>query len=75
MRSLSSISPAAAWTACLHDIRGGWAAVHDPQSYGDSIKLARELRAADSNRHRGGECIAAFFPDVVALKQEHTAGR
>lgn len=57
----------------LHDIRGGWAAAHDPDSYAASVKLARELRGADSNgivydsaRHRGGECLAAFHPDVVA---------
>ena len=35
--------------------------------------LARRLRAAgssgivyDSARHAGGECVAAFYPDVVA---------
>ncbi|GGY30851.1 hypothetical protein GCM10008098_25600 [Rhodanobacter panaciterrae] len=57
----------------LHDIRGGWPTVHDPDSYVTSVTLARELRAADSNgivydsaRHRGGECLAAFHPDVVA---------
>ena len=38
-----------------------------------SVALARELRTAGSNgivygsaRHRGGECVAAFHPDVVA---------
>lgn len=57
----------------LHDIRGGWVAAHDPDSYAASVMLARELRGADSNgivydsaRHRGGECLAAFHPDVVA---------
>ena len=57
----------------LHDIRSGWLAAHDPDSYTASIILARELHAADSNgivydsaRHRGGECLAAFHPDVVA---------
>jgi hypothetical protein len=57
----------------LHDIRGGWPAAHDPDSYAASVALARELRAAGSNgivydsaRHRGGECLAAFNPDVVA---------
>ncbi|MDW2981259.1 MAG: RES family NAD+ phosphorylase [Rhodanobacter sp.] len=56
----------------LHDIRGGWAAAHDPVSYAASVTLARELRDAGSNgivydsaRHRGGECLAAFHPDVV----------
>ncbi|WP_426701468.1 RES family NAD+ phosphorylase [Rhodanobacter sp. Col0626] len=57
----------------LHDIRGGWTAAHDPDSYVVSVALARELHAAGSNgivydsaRHRGGECLAAFQPDVVA---------
>jgi len=57
----------------LHDIRGGWAAAQDATSYVASVALARELRSAGSNgivyasaRHRGGECLAAFFPDVVA---------
>jgi hypothetical protein len=57
----------------LHDIRGGWPAAQDPDSYAASVALARELRAAGSNgivydsaRHRGGECLAAFNPDVVA---------
>ena len=57
----------------LHDIRGGWPAAHDPASYVASMALARKLRAAGSNgiafdsaRHAGGECFAAFYPDVVA---------
>jgi hypothetical protein len=57
----------------LHDIRGGWKAAHDPDVYTASVKLARELREQGSNglvydsaRHRGGECLAAFQPDVVA---------
>lgn len=57
----------------LHDIRGGWPAVHDPDSYSASVTLAQALRAAGSNgivydsaRHRDGECLAAFYPDVVA---------
>ncbi len=57
----------------LHDLRGGWSAAHDPDSYVASVALARELRAAGSNglaydsaRHLGGECLAAFYPDVVA---------
>jgi len=57
----------------LHDIRGDWAAVHDPDSYVASQALAGQLRAVGSNgivydsaRHPGGECLAAFFPDVVA---------
>jgi hypothetical protein len=57
----------------LHDIRGGWKREHDPDDYAASVKLARLLRDAgssgivyDSVRHRGGECLAAFHPDVVA---------
>ena len=57
----------------LYDIRGGWPSAHDPDSYVASVALARELRALDANgivydsaRHRGGECLAAFYPDVVA---------
>jgi RES domain len=57
----------------MHDIRGGWLEAHDPVSYTSSVKLARELRTAGSNgivydsvRHEGGECLAAFYPDVVA---------
>jgi hypothetical protein len=57
----------------LHDVRGGWPAANDPHSYAASVPLARALRAAGSNgivydsaRHAGGECIAAFYPDVVA---------
>jgi hypothetical protein len=56
----------------LHDIRGGWPAEHDPDSYVASVALARRLRDSGSNgivfasaRHAGGECVAAFFPDVV----------
>jgi len=56
----------------LHDIRGGWATAHDPDSYVASVALARVLRADGSNgiafdsvRHPGGECVAAFYPDVV----------
>ena len=68
----------------LHDIRGGWPAAHDPNSYVASVALARELRAVDSNgivydsaRHRGGECLAAFHPDVVApcLQSQHMVYR
>ncbi len=57
----------------LHDIRGGWPQVHAPDSYVASVALARTLRAGgangivyDSVRHAGGECLAAFYPDVVA---------
>lgn len=57
----------------LHDIRAGWAAAQDPGSYFASVQLARTLRAAGSNgivyasaRDTGGECLAAFYPDVLA---------
>ena len=57
----------------LHDLRGGWPAVHDPHSYAAGIALARRLRASgsdgvvyDSVRHAGGECAALFYPDRVA---------
>jgi hypothetical protein len=57
----------------LHDLREGWPAEHDPDSYVASQALARALRDAGSNglvydsaRHVGGECLAAFYPDVVA---------
>ncbi|MEO7067993.1 MAG: RES family NAD+ phosphorylase [Rhodanobacter sp.] len=59
--------------AKLHDIRGGWTAAQDPTSYVASVQLAHSLRAAGANgivyssaRHQGGECLAAFYPDVVA---------
>jgi hypothetical protein len=57
----------------LHDLRGGWPAEHDPGGYTASVTLARQLRASgssgivyDSARQHGGECLAAFYPDVVA---------
>ncbi|WP_426661884.1 RES family NAD+ phosphorylase [Rhodanobacter aciditrophus] len=57
----------------LHDIRGGWKREHGADTYTASVKLARTLRDAGSNgivygsvRDRGGECVAAFYPDVVA---------
>lgn len=59
--------------ARLHDIRGGWLDAQDPDSYVASVALARRLRAAGSNgvvfdsaRDPGGQCLAAFYPDVVA---------
>ena len=59
--------------ARLHDLRGGWPAAQEPSSYAASVPLARTLREGGSNgivyasaRHRGGECLAAFYPDVVA---------
>lgn len=57
----------------LHDLRGGWPAEQAADSYVASVALARRLRDAgspgivfDSARHAGGECIAAFLPDVIA---------
>ncbi len=57
----------------LHDIRGSWPKAQAADSYVASVVLARELRDAGSNgivyasaRQRGGECLAAFYPDVVA---------
>lgn len=59
--------------ARLHDLRGSWKTVHDPDSYAASVALARRLRnegsdgiVYDSVRHRGGECVAVFYPDRVA---------
>jgi hypothetical protein len=56
----------------LHDIRGGFAAIHDPDDYGASHRLGRELRGAgsdgivyDSVRNPGGQCVAGFWPDCV----------
>ena len=58
--------------ARVHDIRGGFPELHDPDSYAASQRFAVELRAAGSNgivydsvRARGGTCLAAFHPDVV----------
>jgi len=56
----------------LHDLRGGWPAEHDPDSYAASVVLARCLRSDGSNgivydsaRHPGGECVALFYPDLA----------
>jgi len=58
--------------AKLHDLRGGWKAAHDPNDYSAGVALARRLRSEgsdglvyDSVRHRGGECVAVFYPDRV----------
>jgi len=57
----------------LHDLRGGWPAAHDPVDYSASQALARGLRNSGSNgivfdsvRDAGGECVAAFYPDLVS---------
>lgn len=56
----------------LNDIRGGWKAEHDPDSYAASRKLGAKLRKEDSNglvyasaRRKGGECVALFYPDLA----------
>ena len=60
--------------AALHDLRHdpAWAPMHDPDNYTPSQQLGARLREAESNgivyrsvRRVGGECIAAFWPDVV----------
>jgi len=70
--------------AQLHDIRGGWPEEQSPSSYAASVTLARELRAAGSDgivyesaRHAGGQCVAAFYPDVVSpcTQAQHLAYR
>ena len=68
----------------LHDLRGGWPAAHDPDSYRASVPLARRLREQGSNgivydsaRHAGGECAAVFYPDLLApcVQAEHLVYR
>lgn len=60
----------------FHDIRGdkSFEDCLDPENYATSQELARMLRAGGSNgisypsvRDPGGECIAAFWPNVVGL--------
>jgi hypothetical protein len=62
--------------ADIHDLRGDerFAKCLDPDSYEASQALARALRAAGANglvypsvRDGEGECVAAFWPDVVAI--------
>ncbi len=61
----------------MHDIRGG-AYAHllsaDVADYGRSQAFAKVLRSANSNgivypsvRHATGQCIAAFWPNVVSI--------
>ncbi|MGA8277710.1 MAG: RES family NAD+ phosphorylase [Rhodanobacteraceae bacterium] len=59
--------------ARLHDIRGGWPTLHNPDGYAASQAMAIRLRrhgsdgiVHDSVRHAGGECVAVFYPDLVA---------
>jgi RES domain len=59
--------------ACaLRDLRGGFPRLHDPDDYGIAQKTAAALRARNANglvydsvRHKGGSCIAVFWPDRV----------
>lgn len=63
--------------ADLHDIRGGYAEFHDPNSYVASQRAAVELRAGgsdglvyDSVRNPGGQCVALFYPDLIASTRQ-----
>lgn len=67
-------------TGKLHDVRGSWPQIHALHSYAASVELARELRQHGSNgvvydsvRHVGGECVAVFYPDLIApcVQAEH----
>jgi hypothetical protein len=56
----------------LHDLRRGYRAEHDPDRYIASRALALALRTEGSDgivyrsvRNPGGECVAAFYPDLV----------
>jgi len=60
----------------LHDLRDApaFAACLDPDAYGPSQALGRRLRAGGSDglvypsvRCPGGDCLAAFWPDVVGI--------
>jgi hypothetical protein len=60
-------------SAQLHDVRGGWPAVHAPHSHAASQKLGATLRAAgadgvvyDAVRMKGASNLAAFRPRAVA---------
>ena len=65
--------------ATFHDIRDGYPALHDPDSYSASRKCGRELRQQgsdgivyDSVRRPGGQCVAVFWPDRVGrCRQSH----
>lgn len=61
--------------ATLHDLRGNdleFSKFLDPDSYGASQVIGRDLRASGSDgliypsiRHKGGECAGIFWPDVA----------
>ncbi len=62
----------------LLDLRqGDHAALLDPDSYLAAQNFARAQRAAGADgivypsvRHNGGECLAAFWPDVIGIPQQ-----
>lgn len=61
----------------LHDIRGGWPELHDPNSYVASQSAGVKWRengshgiVYDSVRHAGGQCVALFYPDLVSPVQQ-----
>ena len=63
--------------ADLHDVRGGYAELHDPASYVASQRTAVELRADgsdglvyDSVRNPGGQCVALFYPDLITSTRQ-----
>jgi hypothetical protein len=67
--------------AVLHDLRGSadFDDCLDPDDYAPAQTLAEALRAAGSDglvypsvRHPEGQCIAAFWPDVVAIPVQGT---
>jgi hypothetical protein len=56
----------------VDDIRGGFPALHAADSYAASQAWAIERRSQgsdgvifDSVRHPGGQCVAAYYPDLV----------
>jgi RES domain-containing protein len=68
-------------TTTLHDVdtlpAAKRRAVLDPTSYAASRALARDLRSSGSNglvfpsvRDSSGQCIAAFWPDVVGIPRQ-----
>ena len=71
-------------TKPLHDLRSKeWHNLHDPDHYGASQVVARQLRAQqswgvvyNSVRDPGGQCVAVFRPrgvDVPAVQGVHVA--
>ncbi len=61
--------------ASLHDLRSGdlrWATALDPDSYTESQRFGRAMRAAasegivyPSRRDTAGECVGLFHPDLA----------